>query len=137
MPEIESQQHEPNEIGVRYVVIGLAAIAMLIVAALALNFGWLAIAGRDADSADVQPATPAPENVQTLPRLDPNQAKSLAELRADERRLLTSYEWLDEQQGLARIPIDRAIEIIAEQGLPETGAGQQPSTNPNDVDESN
>jgi mono/diheme cytochrome c family protein len=30
----------------------------------------------------------------------------------------TSYEWIDRSQGVARIPIERAIEILGEKGLP-------------------
>lgn len=29
-----------------------------------------------------------------------------------------TYEWIDRTQGVARIPIDRAIDILAEKGLP-------------------
>ena len=32
--------------------------------------------------------------------------------------LLENYSWLDEQQGTVRIPIERAMELIAQRGLP-------------------
>jgi hypothetical protein len=39
-------------------------------------------------------------------------------LRAQEDAILTSYAWVDKKAGVARIPIDRAIEIVTERGLP-------------------
>ena len=43
--------------------------------------------------------------------------------------LLENYSWLDEQQGTVRIPIERAMELIAQRGLPVApeaqGAGEK------------
>ena len=38
---------------------------------------------------------------------------------------LSSYDWVDQKNGVARIPIDRAIDLLAERGLPvlPQGAG--------------
>ncbi len=42
----------------------------------------------------------------------------LRELRARETALLESYGWTERSQGIARIPITRAMEIAAKRGLP-------------------
>jgi hypothetical protein len=39
---------------------------------------------------------------------------------AEEEQELNSYGWVDAGNGIARVPIDRAMELIVEQGLPET-----------------
>ena len=39
-------------------------------------------------------------------------AKQAAELRASDRAALSSYGWIDRKQGVARVPIDRAMELI-------------------------
>jgi hypothetical protein len=39
-------------------------------------------------------------------------------LYADERRRLDSYGWIDRERGIVHIPIDRAIAIMAEKGMP-------------------
>jgi hypothetical protein len=52
------------------------------------------------------------------PRLqfdDGNQ--DIAELHAREDLLLDNYTWVDQSKGTVRIPIDRAMELIAQQGL--------------------
>jgi hypothetical protein len=52
------------------------------------------------------------------PRLEPFPLAPGQRLRAEEDAILTSYGWVDENGGFARIPIDRAIEILAARGLP-------------------
>ena len=52
------------------------------------------------------------------PRLEPFPLAPGQKLRAEEEALLTTYGWVDRKAGMARIPIDRAIEILAERGLP-------------------
>jgi cytochrome c oxidase cbb3-type subunit III len=42
----------------------------------------------------------------------------LAELRAAEDAALHSYGWVDRATGIVRIPIDRAMEVLAARGLP-------------------
>jgi hypothetical protein len=63
------------------------------------------------------------------PALDPNQPVMLRELLAKEREQLESYGWVDRDAGVVRIPIERAIQIVAENGLPEWPqvGGQQPA----------
>lgn len=48
------------------------------------------------------------------PRLRVNAKMRLAELRAREDRLLNTYAWVDELTGTARIPIDRAKDLVLE-----------------------
>ena len=52
------------------------------------------------------------------PRLQISAERDLAELRAREDLELNSYGWIDKRAGLVRIPIDRAMELILKQGLP-------------------
>jgi hypothetical protein len=52
------------------------------------------------------------------PRLEPNPLAPRLAVRAREQAQLTSYGWVDRSAGVARIPIDRAMELLAERGLP-------------------
>lgn len=45
-------------------------------------------------------------------------AQELADLHAREDLLLNHYSWVDEKAGVVRIPIDRAMQLIAQRGLP-------------------
>ena len=60
------------------------------------------------------------------PRLEVKPGASLAELRAAEDADLNSYGWIDRNAGTVRIPIDRAMQLILERGLPDVGAGKTP-----------
>jgi hypothetical protein len=54
---------------------------------------------------------PAPR-LQTEPKLD------LEHLRAREDHLLHTYEWVDSNAGIVRIPIERAMDLVLQKGLP-------------------
>jgi hypothetical protein len=60
------------------------------------------------------------------PRLQAKGAVDLTKLRAAEDADLDSYGWIDRNSGTVRIPIDRAMQMLLERGLPDVGAGQTP-----------
>jgi hypothetical protein len=59
---------------------------------------------------DGQPQPPAPR-LQVHPKAD------LDRLRAEEHDRLTTYGWADRERRVARIPIERAMQLLAERGL--------------------
>jgi|SRR5918996_219002 hypothetical protein len=60
------------------------------------------------------------------PRLEVRASADLTKLRAAEEADLNSYGWVDQRQGTVRVPIDRAMQLILERGLPDVGVGQSP-----------
>src|SRR2546429_466170 len=52
------------------------------------------------------------------PRLETNERLEINDLRLQEEKTLNSYGWIDQQAGVARIPIERAMELLAQRGLP-------------------
>jgi hypothetical protein len=64
------------------------------------------------------------------PRLEVNAPRGLREMRAGEQATLSSYGWVDKDGGVVRIPVDRAMEILADKGLPvrpQDSTRQRPS----------
>ena len=51
------------------------------------------------------------------PRLQVDEARDLGHLRAQENAILNSYGWVDQKAGIVRIPIERAMDIVAQRGL--------------------
>jgi hypothetical protein len=49
----------------------------------------------------------------------------VADLHAREDLLLDNYSWVDRSQGKVRIPIERAMQIIAQKGLPVAPAAHE------------
>jgi hypothetical protein len=52
------------------------------------------------------------------PHLQGNPAADLARLKAQELDRLNTYGWVNRDAGIAHIPIDRAMDILARSGLP-------------------
>jgi hypothetical protein len=48
----------------------------------------------------------------------------------EQDKVLASYDWVDEKNGVVRIPIDQAMELLAQRGLPvrPEGGVAQPSS---------
>ena len=70
------------------------------------------------------------EPVASFPKLVESEPRALAAYRAQEDALLTSYAWVEKDKGIARIPIDEAIRIVAERGLPKFEAKAEAAQNP-------
>jgi hypothetical protein len=61
---------------------------------------------------DQQPKLPPEPRLQTTPKL------FIKDLRAAEDAQLKSYGWVDQKNGIVRIPIEVAIDAVAKAGLP-------------------
>ena len=59
-----------------------------------------------------------PRPAVAAPRLQINPAADLSALRRAEDGLLANYGWVNQPGGIARLPIERAIALTAERGLP-------------------
>jgi hypothetical protein len=59
-----------------------------------------------------------PQGAAPLPRLQQDPHADLLAMRSREDSILTSYGWVNRDSGFARVPIDRALEILAAKGLP-------------------
>jgi hypothetical protein len=59
------------------------------------------------------------------PRIQPNPAADMQSYLQSQQDLLNSYGWIDRQNGIVRLPIDRAMELLLERGLPTRAANTQ------------
>jgi|SRR5208282_966235 len=59
------------------------------------------------------------------PQLETDERTELNKVRLREENALSSYDYIDKNAGTVRIPIDRAMDLIAQRGLPvrTQGAG--------------
>ena len=58
------------------------------------------------------------ERLPPEPRLQTSPREDLRDLRVNEDVLLDSYGWVDRNAGIVRIPIDEAIRLTLQRGLP-------------------
>jgi hypothetical protein len=127
-----SSKHAPNhppgheepfdqEIDVRGIVKSGVALAITIIVSMVLMW-WLSVALKQRAGAPSSPPSPLAEVAEPrqppYPRLQAQPEAELKALHAEEAKVLESYGWIDKGRGVARIPIDKAIEIVGQRGLP-------------------
>ena len=59
------------------------------------------------------------------PRLQANAPEDLAEFRQAEEARLHGYGWVDRPAGVIHLPIERAMELTVERGLPSRESGKE------------
>jgi hypothetical protein len=111
--------HETTDVNVW--AVGKFAIGLVIVCvvSIALLFGLLKyFQSREETSVanTVEPTKMFPQ-----PQLQKTPIPDLKAIRAEEDKLLNGYAWVDQPKGVVRIPVDRAIEVLAQRGLPSRG----------------
>lgn len=111
----------------RGVLLGFVALGTTVMLALALAAGILRLLESSAARRDSPASLLTIDQTPPRPRLQSHPARELSELRADENRRLSTYGWVDEQERIVRIPIEQAIDLLSERGIPEpTGPAQTP-----------
>lgn len=63
------------------------------------------------------------------PRLQPREYDDLKTMRATEEQLLNNYALVDPDHGVVRIPIGRALDLLAQRGLPSRAQAPAKSQN--------
>ena len=113
--------HELRDINVRRILFSAAVLTVVIalsLAAMKLTFDYFA----RREARDQPPpstlAARAPDQLPPEPRLQQNPLLDLVDLRAEEARQLTSYGWVDRARGIVRIPVQDAMRIAVQRGLP-------------------
>jgi hypothetical protein len=69
---------------------------------------------------DTRIVSPDEINKFPQPRLERNERTEIRDFRLKEEQTLNSYGWIDEKAGVVRIPIERAMQLVAQRGLPTT-----------------
>jgi hypothetical protein len=86
-------------------------------------FFYLRSAIPEAFKATIDHPFPKPE-LQTDPQAD------LQDFERDQRATLSGYGWVDRSEGIARIPIEQAMQIVAARGAHAYDAPGQPTVTP-------
>jgi hypothetical protein len=62
------------------------------------------------------------------PQLEIDERDQLDQIRMHEEEKLATYDWIDQNAGTVRIPIERAMDLIAQRGLPVRSEGSEGKT---------
>ena len=118
-PEHSDLRHETRDMESRPVVLFLAGLLVLIVGSLLLVKALVFyLTSRQLLAGQAMSLPVAPRQLPPLPRLQVTEAQDFEVKRASEDAILATYGWVDKQNGIVRIPIERAIGLLAERGLP-------------------
>jgi hypothetical protein len=111
--------HETTDVNVW--AVGKFAIGLVVVCvvSIALLFGLLKFFQSREETSVANPVEPTKMFPQ--PQLQKTPIPDLKAIRAEEDKLLNGYAWVDQPKGVVRIPVDRAIEVLAQRGLPVRG----------------
>lgn len=118
--------------GVLWFLVGLA-VAGAIITFVVNGFYHYLDARSQAEQAPVSPlVTNVPKDTRHLstdykdylnqnfpsPQLEIDERTQLDQVRLKEEEMLATYGWVDQKAGVVRIPIERAMDLIAQRGLP-------------------
>jgi len=131
-PEVRHETRDVNEWAIGKFAIALVLVCVCVLALLVGLFRFFidqtggpppsrVLQGLDIDARKLPPE----------PRLQVAPALDLQQMRAAEDQILNSYGWVDRTNGVVRIPIDRAMDILAQRGLParQTNTPQSAAAN--------
>jgi hypothetical protein len=126
------ERRDINSRDVIWFLVGLAVAGVIITIAVNGFYHYL-----DARSkAEQTPVSPLVTNVPTdtrhlptdykdylkqnfpSPQLEIDERTQLDQIRLKEEETLATYGWVDQKAGVVRIPIERAMDLIAQRGLP-------------------
>ena len=127
--------------GVLYFLLGLLVAGLLIFFLVDGIYSYLDKRS-EAEQAPINPlVTNAPADTRRVPRdypqgafpnpkLEEDERGQLNGIRLKEEQTLATYDYIDKNAGTIRIPIDRAMDLIAQRGLPvraQSATGEAPA----------
>ena len=114
-------KYETKDLSTRVIVwfavslVVAAAVIHVVIWLLQLYLGGL---NEKADPRQFPMANVGAPQPPPAPRLQTQPREELKNMRAEEDKVLRAYGWADPQRGKVQIPIEEAMRLLAEQGLP-------------------
>jgi hypothetical protein len=123
------QGHEPNTLVVKGIVLfAIGLVVVGIVVEYCLSFIMRDFTREEATLKALAPPLLSDKSATfPAPQLQPEPPVDLVKFKADELARLNGYGWVDQKAGIAHIPIDRALEIVAKKGLPSSNVPAEKS----------
>jgi hypothetical protein len=120
--------HEVGDVGQKPIYVSLIGLAVLSAVTFVFVVIFFNVLNGQAKKATA-PMNPMAQEAGTRqppePRLQVDAWKDWDDYKAAQERLLHGYSWVDREHGVVRVPIEKAIDMVLEKGLP-TRAGAAP-----------
>ena len=119
--------YEKSDLRPKPIVLFGVILGVVMVLAFVVTYGMIHVLGWWDRPRLETPASPlATRVVPSEPRLQVDAPKDLKTLQAAEQEVLTTYAWVSKEAGIARIPIDRATQLVLQRGLPASSPAPGP-----------
>ena len=115
-PELHHEESDIDIRGVFSFVVGLFVTSVVVFLVVWALFAYLD--RREAQGVADFPLATGRTRVPPQPRLQVAPRDDFRDLRQGQEDVLESYQWIDRDAGRVRIPIDQAIRLTLERGLP-------------------
>jgi len=118
-PESLARGHEQTDLSAKAIA-SFLAILTVIVGLVGVGMAGLYVILTGLEDRQEAPGSPlaADQVLPPDPRLQALPAIDLAEMRAQEAAVLKTYGWVSREAQVVRIPVDRAMALVASRGLP-------------------
>lgn len=120
-----AQEDNVNVTAVALFAGALVVVSVGVYVAVWLMFGYFTQREARANAVEYPMATSQETRLPPEPRLQTNPRGDLQSLREQEDALLKGYKWVDKPAGIVRIPIDQAMRLTIERGLPARSQAQE------------
>jgi len=113
--------HEESDVDVTAILrygLGLLGVALVVHVLLWWLFGVFERQNARKQTQVYPMAVSEQNRLPPAPRFQENPQQELQELRAKQKALLEGYGWVNKDAGIARIPIEEAMKIVIQRGLP-------------------
>jgi hypothetical protein len=116
--------HEATEFGPRPLVIGAIGLVVVVLVCQVGLWMWMGAFKRDEQRVNAMFPGRHALDVEEFPqpRLQESPSVDTVATLREERARVSSYGWIDQKAGIARIPVDRAMDILVQKGLPKVAA---------------
>jgi hypothetical protein len=111
----------------------LIVTALLVHVAMGGMYWMMIEQAKDTQPVQYPLASSTEPRLPPAPRLQQFPANEIYDFRVAEQRKLESYGWVDRNAGVVRIPIDEAMRLVVERGLPARAQGGEPAPAPTDL----
>jgi hypothetical protein len=113
--------HEESDVNVAAII--RYGIGLLVIGALIHAFLWWLVGTYERQSqraqTQVYPLAAGQQNrLPPSPRFQENPQQELQDLRTKQKALLEGYGWVNKEAGIAHIPIEDAMKMVVERGVP-------------------
>ena len=118
VPENRHEHRDVNVFALGRFAIGLIIVTIFCVGLVAGVFQYLLHREGGIPASRMESPAQDARQLPPEPRLEETPNLDLQEMRAAEEKMQTTYGWLDQSAGMVRLPIDRAMDLVVQRGLP-------------------